>query len=175
MASSRIWGRCEKRGSAVSSAPGESRLGPSWLLLGLAASPTGGARFGSRALERPSEAQLMAVGIGNMEEALAPFCVARRRLDPVPGGGQPGIEPVHIRVVEDHAAPPRPLPPSRLRDQVHKIAARFEAREVLVFTAIQHGEPEHPVKSDRPPHVVRREGDRADAPDHGRASPTWYP
>jgi hypothetical protein len=47
----------------------------------------------------------MAVGIGNMEEALAPFRIARRRLDPVPGGGQPGIEPVHIRVVEDHAAP----------------------------------------------------------------------
>jgi SAM-dependent methyltransferase len=47
--------------------------------------------FGSRALERPSEAQLVAVGIGNMEEALAPFRVARRRLDPVAGGGQPGI------------------------------------------------------------------------------------
>src|ERR1700738_820982 len=45
MASSRILGRCEKRGSAVSSAPGESRLAPSWLLLGLAASPTGGARL----------------------------------------------------------------------------------------------------------------------------------
>jgi hypothetical protein len=64
--------------------------------------PPGGS-LGSPALERPSEAQLMAVGIGDMEEALAPFRVARRRLDAVAGGDQSGIEPVHIRVVEDHA------------------------------------------------------------------------
>jgi hypothetical protein len=47
--------------------------------------------LGSPALERPSEAQLMAVRIGNMEEALAPFRVARRRLDQVAGGDQSGI------------------------------------------------------------------------------------
>ena len=54
-------------------------------------------------LERPSEAQRIAVGIGDMEEALAPFRVARR-LDPVAGGDQSCIQPVYIRVVEDHAA-----------------------------------------------------------------------
>jgi hypothetical protein len=66
--------------------------------------------LGSPALERPSEAQLMAVGIGNMEEALAPFRVARRRLDRIAGSDQSGIQPVYIRVVEDHAAPPESVP-----------------------------------------------------------------
>jgi hypothetical protein len=33
----------------------------------------------------------MAVGIGNMEEAFAPFRVARRRLDPIAGGDRSGI------------------------------------------------------------------------------------
>jgi hypothetical protein len=39
----------------------------------------------SHAFERPSEAQLMAVGISDMEEALAPFRIAWRCLDPVAG------------------------------------------------------------------------------------------
>src|SRR5436190_21666273 len=99
---------------------------------------------------------------------LAPW----RCLDPVAGSEQSGIHPVHIRVVEDQAAPPRPLPRRRLGDQVHKISAGLEAGEALVFTAIQHGESEHSVESDRTPHVVRREGDRADALDHHRAPPT---
>ena len=47
--------------------------------------------LGSPALERPSKAQLMAVGIGNVKEALAPFRIARRRLDQVAGGDQSGI------------------------------------------------------------------------------------
>src|ERR1700747_306157 len=114
----------------------------------------------------------MAVGIGNMEEALAPFRIARRRLDRVAGSDQPGIQPVYIRVVEDHSAPPRPLPRSRLCDQVHKIAAGLEAGEARVLTAIQHGEPEHLIESARTPHVVRREGDRADAFDHRWVPPT---
>src|ERR1700752_2271634 len=46
----------------------------------------------------------MAVGIGDMEEALAPFRVAWRRPDPVAGGDQSCIQPVYTRVVEDHAA-----------------------------------------------------------------------
>jgi hypothetical protein len=71
-----------------------------------------------------------------MEEALAPFRVARRHVDAVAGGDQSCVQPVHIRVVKDHAPPPRPLPRRRLGDQVHKIAASLEAGEALVFTAI---------------------------------------
>src|SRR5436305_15193927 len=61
------------------------------------------APLGSLVLQRPSGAQVMTVRIGNMKEALAPLRVARRRLDLAAGGDQSGIQPVHIRVVEDHA------------------------------------------------------------------------
>ena len=58
--------------------------------------------------ERPGEAQLVAVRVGDVEEALAPRRVARRGIGPNPGGGQAGVEGIDIGVVEDQPAPPIP-------------------------------------------------------------------
>src|SRR6266704_3349290 len=73
--------------------------------------------------ERPGKAQLMPVGVGDVEKTLAPFGIARRAVGPAAGGDQPGMKRVDIGVVQYEAAPPRPAPPGRLEDQVEKIVA----------------------------------------------------
>src|SRR5215469_14796758 len=64
----------------------------------------------SRSAQRPGEAQLVAVRIGDVEVALAPFGVARLGLGVIARGDQPVMEGVDIGVIEDHAAPPGPAP-----------------------------------------------------------------
>src|SRR5216683_584721 len=117
-------------------------------------------------LAGPGEAQLVTIGIGDVEEALAPFRVARRGIRPAAGGEEAPVEPIDIAVVEDQPAPPRPAPRGRLQDQVQEIVAGAKAGETSLLAAMDDREPRNAVKSDGTRHVVRRQGDRADAGDH---------
>src|SRR5690349_5191977 len=65
---------------------------------------------------RPSETQLVAVWIGDVEEPLSPFGVARCRMGLVPGGDQTTVERVDLRLVDDQSSPPRPAALRRLSD-----------------------------------------------------------
>jgi hypothetical protein len=53
-----------------------------------------------------------------------------------------------------------------LQDQVQEIAADAKAREARHFAAMDDFKSQHAVESHRSRHVVRRQGDRADARDH---------
>ena len=52
------------------------------------------------------KAEFMAVGIGQVKIALAPFGIARLRRRPVPGGESPLIERIDIADIKNGAAPP---------------------------------------------------------------------
>src|SRR3984893_18341593 len=96
--------------------------------------------------EGPGEAQLVAVGIGDVEEALAPCRITRRGIRPAAGGKEAAVKPIDIAVVEDQPAPPRPLPPGRLQNQVQEIVAGAEAGKGGVRAAMDDREPQHAVK-----------------------------
>src|SRR5580700_2371757 len=131
------------------------------------------AQPGGSAPEGPGEAQLVAVGIADVEEALAPRRITRRGLRPAAGGEEAVVKPIDIAVVEDQSAPPRPLPPDRLQDQVQEIVAGAKAGKGGIRAAMDDREPQHAVKPDGTRHVVRRQGDRADAGDH-RPIPSFF-
>src|SRR5260370_41980996 len=113
------------------------------------------------ASEGPGEAQLVAVGIGDVEEALAPCRITRRGLRAAAGGDKAPVGPVDDGAVEDQPAPPRPLPPGRLQCQVEEIVAGAKAGETGILAAVDDREPRNAVEPDGTRHVVRRQGDRA--------------
>src|ERR1700722_1289106 len=100
-----------------------------------------------------------------MKETLDPFRVARRRLWLEAGGDEALVQRVQIAFIEDRPAPPRQPLLHRLGDQVEITAAGAEAGEARTRAAVQHLEPDEPVKPHRGFHVVRRQGDRAEGGD----------
>src|SRR4051794_16274552 len=83
------------------------------------------ARRGRRSAERsrprprgPGEAELVAVRVGEVEEALAPFGVAGGGARSVSRRACTLVECVDVGDVEDHAPPPAPALLRRLGDQV---------------------------------------------------------
>ena len=58
--------------------------------------------------ERAREGQLVAVGVREVEVALAPLGVPGRRFGGEPGGEGPGMERVHVVDVEDRSVPTTP-------------------------------------------------------------------
>ena len=68
--------------------------------------------------QRPGEAELVTIWIGQVEEPLAPFGIARRRIWAVAGRDYSRMEGVNVVVVEDHASPPGPLALGRLRELI---------------------------------------------------------
>src|SRR5262249_48849730 len=116
--------------------------------------------------KRPGEAQFVAIGIGDVEIALAPLGIARRRFGAEARGNRALIKGVDIIIVEDHAAPPRPLPPRLLQAQIEELAAEAETRETCRLAAVQDLKAERAVERDGARHVMRRESDRADARNH---------
>jgi hypothetical protein len=71
-------------------------------------------------LQWPSEAQFVAVRIGQVEEPLAPFGIARCRVWSITGRDHALIEAVDVGMVEDDTSPPGPLLLSRLGDEIEK-------------------------------------------------------
>ena len=68
--------------------------------------------------QRLGEAELVTVRVGQMEEALAPFGIARRRVRAIAGRDYARMQRVDVGMVEDDTSPPRPRSLGRLRDQI---------------------------------------------------------
>src|SRR5437868_2999293 len=71
-----------------------------------------------RGSQRPGETELVAVGIDQVEEALAPFGVAGRRRWPAARGERAVVKFIDIGDVEDDAPPPGPAPAGGLGNEV---------------------------------------------------------
>ena len=56
--------------------------------------------------QRPGKAQLVAVGIADVEKSLTPFGITRCSGRAVAGGGEAGMQSVDVAVVKDHPPPP---------------------------------------------------------------------
>src|SRR5438093_458224 len=126
--------------------------------------PLGAIRSGS---QRPSKAEFVAVRIGQVKKAFPPRGITRRGVRLTTGRDQTGIEHVDLGDVKDQASPPAPPALGWLDDKVEKIGPGAKTGECRLFTAVEQLKPEHPVKLDGPPHVMRGERDGADALDHG--------
>ena len=121
--------------------------------------------------QRPSKAELVTIGIGQVEEPLAPFGIAGRRIWAVARRDHSRMEGVNVGVVEDHASPPGPLSLGRLRDEIEIAGSRPKARECCVLTAVNDLKSQHAIEADGPRHIVGGERDGADAFDHGGKAP----
>src|SRR3954447_5438556 len=115
--------------------------------------------------QRSGEAELMAVRIGEVEEALPPPGVRRGGVGLQARGDGPRVEGVHVRDVEDRPAPPRPAAIGGLLDQVQIAGARMQAGEGRLLAAMADGEAQGAIKTDGAGHVVRGQADGADALD----------
>ena len=71
-----------------------------------------------RLIAAARQAELVTIGIGQVEEPLAPFGIARRRIWAIAGRDHSRMEGVNVGVVEDHASPPGPLALGRSRDEI---------------------------------------------------------
>src|SRR5580704_14913395 len=118
-------------------------------------------RKGTASAQGPREAQLVPVRIGQVEVSLAPFGIARRRLRMQAGRERAGVETIDIGMMEDHAAPPRPLARA-LGDQVEEARSSAEAGERGRLAAIGELEAERAIESHGADHVMGRKRDGAD-------------
>src|SRR5262245_38670323 len=84
----------------------------------------------------PSKAEFVTIGIGQVEEPLAPFGIAGRRIWAVARRDHSRMEGVNVGAVEDHPSPPGPLSLGRLRDEIEKAGSGAKARKCGVLSAV---------------------------------------
>ena len=68
--------------------------------------------------QRPGETELVSIGVGQVEEPLAPFGVARHCVWAVAGGDHARMEGVNVGMAEDGTSPPRLTSLGRLGDEI---------------------------------------------------------
>src|SRR6266851_8119229 len=125
--------------------------------------------------QRPGETEFVAVGVIEVEEALAPFGVAGRGSWLVSRCECTVVKCVNIGNVEDYPPPPGPAPLERLGDEVEIARPCSKAGERRPFAAMQDLKPQRAVKSDSSWHFVGAQCDGADPLDHGQSSPVLFP
>src|SRR6266851_4395726 len=80
----------------------------------------------------PSEAKFVAIRVGQVEEPLAPFGIARCRVRTVAGRDHARMEGVNVGMVEDNTSPPRPISLGRLGDEIEIVGSSPKARKRCV-------------------------------------------
>src|SRR5262249_9500959 len=121
----------------------------------------------------PGKAELVAVGIGQMEKALAPFGIARRRVWTETRRAEAGGERIYVGMIEDDATPPPPATPGRRGDQVEIALSRPKAREGSIIAAVDNLKAQHAIKAHRARHIVGCERHGTDILDHRHCSGRW--
>src|SRR6266516_1212321 len=120
--------------------------------------------------QRLGEAELVTVRIGQMEEALAPFRIARRGVRPVAGRDHAGVQRIDVGMIENDTPPPRPVSLGGLRDQIEIARSRPKARERSLASAVQHLEAEHAIEMHCARHIVGGERNGTNAFNHAAAT-----
>src|SRR5205823_11632584 len=96
--------------------------------------------------QRLGEAELVTVRIGQMEEALAPFRIARRGVRPVAGRDHAGVQRIDVGMIENDTPPPRPVSLGGLGDEMEIARSRPKPRERSLASAVHQLEAEHPIE-----------------------------
>src|SRR5262249_189436 len=104
--------------------------------------------LGQSSSQRPGKAELVTIGIGQVEEPLAPFGIAGLRIGAIAGRDHSRMEGVNVGAIEDYASPPGPLALGRLRDEIKIAGSRPKARECRVLTAVNDLKSQHAVEAD---------------------------
>lgn len=109
------------------------------------------------------EAELVSVGVGDVEVAFAPHCVARRKLRLEPACAELSMEDIDIAHLEDEAPPPGPLKAlGAFGNEIEVDTAGAKAAEVRIRTASVKREAQCEVEAEGARHVVRGQGDCAE-------------
>src|SRR5262249_14275654 len=116
--------------------------------------------------QRLHKAELVAVWVGHVKEALAPFRIARRRVRAVTGRDHLRMKRVDVGLIEDDTPPPGPVSLGGLRDQIEIAGAWAKAGEGGAVAAVNHLESEHAIETDGARHVVGRQRHGTDAFNH---------
>ncbi len=116
--------------------------------------------------QRLGKTELVAVRVGQMEEALAPFGIARRGVRTVAGRDHAGVQRIDVGMVEDDTPPPGPVSFSGLGDEVEIAHSRPKAGERGVPSTVKHLEAQHAIETHCARHVVSGERNRTDAFNH---------
>src|SRR5262249_34881382 len=119
--------------------------------------------------QRLGEAELVTVRVGQMEETLAPFGIARRSVGAVAGRDHEGMQRIDIGMVEDDTPPPGPISLGGLGDQIEIACSRAKARERSVASAVKHLEAQHAIEKHCARHVVSGERNGTDPFNHAPA------
>src|SRR5262249_61515016 len=120
--------------------------------------------------------QVVAFGVGQVEEALTPRCVRRGGVRRQAHGDGTRAEAIHVGDIKDHPAPPGAWTNDGPRDQVQVARAGVQAGEGGLLAAVADGEAQGPIEADRAGYVVGDQADRADALDRWRTFMiVWHP
>src|SRR5712691_3957417 len=117
-------------------------------------------------LQWPGEAELVTIRIGQVEEPLTPFGVARGAVRTVAGRDHAGMQGVDVGMVEDDTSPPRPIPLGRLGDEIDVAGSSPKARKSGVITTVNDLKSQHAIEADGARHIMGGQRDGADALDH---------
>jgi hypothetical protein len=101
-----------------------------------------------------------------VEEPLAPFGIAGRRVRSIASHDHARMEAVNVGMMEDDTPPPGPLPLRRLCDEIKKAGSSPEACKCRIMTAMNDLKSQHAVKGDGTCHIVRGQRDSPDALNH---------
>jgi 4a-hydroxytetrahydrobiopterin dehydratase len=116
--------------------------------------------------QRTSEAELVPVGVGQVEKAFAPRRVPRCGVRPDAVFDGTCVNGIDVRHVEDDAPPPTPQPLFGLGGKVEEARTGAETGEPRGLTAVDQVKAQRGVESHRARHIVGCEGYRTDALDH---------
>src|SRR5712671_523945 len=95
-----------------------------------------------------SEAKFVAIRIGQVEEPLAPFGVARCRVWSVAGRDHARIQGVDVGIVEDDPPPPRPISLRGLCDEIEKAGSGPKTCKRGVTTTMNDLKSQHAIEGD---------------------------
>jgi hypothetical protein len=120
----------------------------------------------------PSEAKFVTIRVGQVEEPLAPFAIARCCVWTIPGRDHARMERVNVGMVEDNTSPPRPIPLGRLGDEIEIVDSSPKARKPCIVTTMNDHKSHHALEADGARHVVGGQRDGTDALDHRGNAPS---
>lgn len=120
----------------------------------------------SFAIQRPCEAEFVAIRVRDVKEPLTPFGVAGRSMWLVTSLGCGCMQGINVRMIENYSTPPRPLRIWGRCDEVEVTGSNSKTRKVRFITAMDNFKAQCPVKAHGTRHVVSRQGDGTDFIDH---------